>query len=70
MEQKEYKKTEEACNVVNDDGGVDELYREAAERNIRHSLSLNHTERFKIMMRLMRIGIMLSNAKITHKKMY
>ena len=63
------KHQEESSNVINDDGGVDELYKAAAERNIRLALSLNYTERFKIMMRLMRIDKMFSQAKITHKKM-
>ena len=63
------KHQEESSKVINDDGGVDELYKAAAERNIRLALSLNYTERFKIMMRLMRIDKMFSQAKITHKKM-
>ena len=63
------KHQEESSNVINDDGGVDKLYKAAAERNIRLALSLNYTERFKIMMRLMRIDKMFSQAKITHKKM-
>jgi len=50
------------------DGGVD-VWKAAEEKNIRESLSLSYTERFRIMMRLMRIAHMLSRAKITHKKM-
>jgi hypothetical protein len=69
MEQKKYSQHEDITLILKDDGGVDELYKAAAERNIRHSLSLNHTERFKLMTKLMRMNIMLSQAKITHKKM-
>ena len=66
---KENKQQEDTSNVINEDGGVNELYKAASERNIRLALSLNYTERFKIMMRLMRIDKMFSQAKITHKKM-
>jgi len=56
-------------NVLHDDGSDVDLWKTAEERNIRESLSLSYTERFRIMMRLMRIDNMLSRAKITHKKM-
>lgn len=55
-------------NLVQEDGNEIDWYKAAEERNIRESLSLSYTERFKIMMRLMRIDNMLSRAKITHKK--
>ena len=56
-------------NVLNDDGvGVD-MWKLAEEKNIKESLMLSHSERFRIMMRLMRIDNTLSSAKITHKKM-
>ena len=56
-------------NVLNDDGIGLDMWKLAEEKNIRESLSLSHTERFRVMMRLMRIDNMLSRAKITHKKM-
>ncbi len=55
--------------VLHEDDSNDDLWKAAEKRNIMESLSLSYTERFKIMMRLMRIEHMLSRAKITHKKM-
>lgn len=65
------KNTESAIDniVLNDDGAVLDLWKAAEKKSIRESLNLSYTERFRIMTRLMRIGIMLSRAKITHKKM-
>ncbi len=65
-----YKKKEEGISnnfPQNVENGFDS-WKAADERNIRESLRLSYTERFKIMLRLMRIGNMLSRAKITHKK--
>ncbi|MEO6722482.1 MAG: hypothetical protein ABIN67_19085 [Ferruginibacter sp.] len=56
-------------NMVNDDGHEIDYWKAAEERNIRESINLNYTERFKIMTMLMRVGNTLSRAKITHKKM-
>lgn len=56
-------------NILNDDGSGLDIWELAEEKNIRESLNLSHTERFRVMMRLMRIDNMLSRAKITHKKM-
>lgn len=56
-------------NALNDDGRGLDIWKLAEEKNIRESLNLSHTERFRVMMRLMRIDNMLSRAKITHKKM-
>jgi len=56
-------------NVLNDDEPQLDLWKAAEERNLRESLKLSYTERFRIMTRLMRIGNMLSRAKVTHKKM-
>lgn len=39
----------------------------AAENKIKRNLERTHEERFLVMMRLMRIGKMLSGAKVTHK---
>lgn len=55
-------------NVLNDDGPGADMWKLAEEKNIRESLKLSHSERFRIMMRLMRIDNTLSRAKITHKK--
>ena len=55
-------------NVLNDDGSKADVWKLAEEKNIRESLKLSHSERFRIMMRLMRIDNTLSRAKITHKK--
>ncbi len=56
-------------NVLNDDGGELDVWKAAERKEIMESLSLSYTERFRIMMRLMRIDNMLSRAKVTHKKM-
>lgn len=65
------KNTELTINniVLNDDGAMVDLWKAAEIKSIQESLSLSYTERFRIMTRLMRIGIMLSRAKVTHKKM-
>ena len=55
-------------NILNDDGHEIDYWKAAEEKNIRESINLSHTERFKIMTVLMRIGNTLSRAKITHKK--
>ncbi|HMO62082.1 MAG TPA: hypothetical protein PKC39_07525 [Ferruginibacter sp.] len=53
--------------AVQDEENVD--YWKAAEyKQLRDALKLSYTERFKIMMRLMRITLMLQRAKLTHKK--
>lgn len=54
--------------VLHDTGGETDYWKLAAEKRIKESLALTHTERFRIMMRLMRIDNMLSRAKITHKQ--
>lgn len=56
-------------NFLHDDAAQLDLWKAAEYRNLRESLKLSYTERFKIMTRLMRIGNMLSRAKITHSKM-
>ncbi len=66
----DYKSSErDSLNVLRDEGGNADLWKAAEEKKVRESLSLSYTERFKIMMRLMRIDNTLSRAKITHKKM-
>ena len=68
MALKKYKQVEENANIVNDDGGAYNAWKAGEDRDREESLKLNHTERFKIMMRLMRMDMMLKNAKVTHKK--
>jgi hypothetical protein len=65
---KEYLQKTGSPNILNDDGGDDLMWKRAEEENIKQSLRLSHTERFKIMMELMRMDNMLSRAKVTHKK--
>ena len=67
MPEKEYKTNEGLPDVVNDDGSYDP-WKAGEERDRLESLKLSHTERFRIMMRLMRIDMMLKKAKVTHKK--
>jgi hypothetical protein len=68
MASKEYLPNDQKINIVHDDG--DDIYWKAAEeKRIRESILSSYTERFKIMMRLMRINNMLSRAKVTHKKL-
>jgi hypothetical protein len=45
----------------------DAFYEKAEMDLLRNSLKLSHKERFLAMTRLMKIGIMLKNAKITHQ---
>ena len=54
--------------LLHDDDGENDYWKLAEERNIKEALSLNYTQRFRIMMQLMRFDSMLSRAKITHKK--
>jgi hypothetical protein len=51
-----------------EDKGVEDVWEIAERKKIIEALNLSYTERFSIMMRLMRIDKMLSKAKITHKK--
>jgi len=55
--------------ILHDDGGEIDYWKLTEEKNIKEALSLNYTQRFRIMMQLMRMDNMLSRAKITHKKM-
>ena len=67
MDSKKYLSNEEKLNVLQEDA-EDGYWKAAEEKEIKESLQLSHTERFRIMMRLMRIDMMLRNAKVTHKK--
>ena len=69
MAKEECLKNNHTHNILKDDGSSELNWKIAEEKNIKHSLSLSHTERFRIMMQLMRMDNMLSKAKITHKRM-
>ncbi len=69
MENKEFVERDGAFFIVNDDGAEVDSWKAGEEREIRRALNLTYTERFRLMMKLMRIGSMPSRAKITHKKM-
>ena len=69
MAKEEYLKNSLSHTILNDEGSSEFNWKIAEEKNIKHSLSLSHTERFRIMMQLMRMDNMLSKAKITHKRM-
>ena len=67
MDNQNYLPKDEKLNILHDDG--DDIYWKAAEeKRIKESILSTYTQRFKIMMRLMRIDNMLSRAKVTHKK--
>ncbi len=55
-------------SILPADAGDKDVWEIAEQKKIRAALSLSYSERFSIMMRLMRIDKMLSKAKITHKK--
>lgn len=66
---KEYQQSEKNNSQLNDDGPDTPWAWEPQEiAQLEDALRKTHTERFRIMMRLIRIGKMLSNAKITHQK--
>lgn len=45
----------------------DAFYEKAEMDQLRNSLKLSHKERFLVMTKLMKIGMMLKKAKITHQ---
>jgi hypothetical protein len=53
---------------LQEETGNKDVWGLAEEKKIRAALQLSYSERFSIMMRLMRIDKMLSKAKITHHK--
>lgn len=56
--------SEDLKNVVMEDA---ELYQKAERNYLENALSRTHTQRFEFMVELIKTGIMLKNAKITHK---
>ena len=68
MDSREYSHNDEQSKLFNEEE-MDLLWKAEEEKRIRESILSSYTERFLIMMRLMRIDNMLSRAKVTHKKM-
>lgn len=66
MSSKDYTSHDKLSLVKEDD--EDLLWSVQEERRLRESILSSYTDKFKTMMRLMRIGNMLSNARIIHKK--
>ncbi len=66
-ESKKYQQDDLPPSAMNEDGSID-YWKAAEERDRREAMQLTYTERFRLMMRLMRIDMMLRNAKVTHKK--
>lgn len=66
---KEYKITEPELPILHDDGPDAPWPWEPQEvALLKEALQMSHAERFRLMTKLIRRGIMLKNAKITHKK--
>ncbi len=66
---KEYKQPEQNASILHDDGANTPWAWEPQEiAQLQDALKMTHTERFRLMIRLIRIGRMLSNAKVTHQK--
>lgn len=55
-------------SMLPEDKDIKDVWEIAERKKIIAALNLSYSERFSIMMRLMRIDKMLSKAKITHKK--
>ena len=66
MDKNEYPQNEATLNVLNDEAAA---YENLEIRRRKESILSSDTEKFKIFTKLMRIGIMMKNAKVTHKKM-
>jgi hypothetical protein len=66
---KEYKQSEQNASILHDDGPDTPWSWEPQEiAQLQDALKMTHTERFRLMTKLMRRGIMLKNAKITYQK--
>jgi len=63
-----FEKNNTKHSILLEDKGVKDVWEIAERKKIIAALNLSYSERFSIMMRLMRIDKMLSKAKITHKK--
>lgn len=61
MSSKEYKQPASDVNIVNDDGG--DAYERLETKRRKESILLSDTEKFRLFTKMMRIGMMLKNAK-------
>ena len=61
MSLKEYKQPEENLNIMYDDGG--DAYERLETKRRKESILLSDTEKFRLFTKMMRIGMMLNNAK-------
>jgi hypothetical protein len=66
---KAYKQPEQNASILHDDGPDTPWAWEPHEiAQLQEALKMTYTERFRLMTKLMRRGIMLQNAKITYQK--
>ena len=63
---KEYKQTEAQVNILHEDS---EAYENLEITRRKQAILSTDSEKFKLFTKLMRISLMLRNAKVTHKKM-
>ena len=66
MNKKEYSENEAPLNIFNEEAAA---YENLETRRRKESILSSDTEKFKMFTKLMRIGIMMKNAKVTHQKM-
>lgn len=66
MNKKEYSENEVPLNIFNEEAAA---YENLEIKRRKESILTSDTEKFKMFTKLMRIGIMLKNAKVTHQKM-
>ncbi len=66
MNKKEYSENEAPLNIFNEEAAA---YENLEIKRRKESILTSDTEKFKMFTKLMRIGIMLKNAKVTHQKM-
>ena len=64
MAKKEFTEDDHKMNVMNDDA---EAYENLDTQRRKEAILSSDTEKFKLFTKLMRISIMLKNAKITHQ---
>lgn len=65
MKRKQYKMSEVSKNIFTEEE-MDYYYEKAELDLLRDGLRKNYSERFTMMMTLMKAGIMMSKAKIVH----
>ena len=64
MAKKEFTEDDHKLNSLNDDG---EAYENLDTQRRKEAILSSDTEKFKLFTKLMRISMMLKNAKITHQ---